>query len=126
MPSSKAQRRALEVVGWLTAAAGAAQVAVPNLTLQRLAPEPDRLSSHLFATVGMFMTVSGGYLLAAIALPESRSKRLLWWCAAQKVGAAAAVGVGVKRRLLSPLALVVAVFDLASGALVLVYRRRLD
>ena len=45
--------------------------------------------------------------------------------AAQKLGASAAVGLGVRRGLLSPLALGVAGFDALSGLLALDYWRRL-
>lgn len=118
------QRRALEGVAWVTVASGVLQMAAPRLTLDRLARRPDALSAHLFATVGMFMTVSGGTLAAALGLPAGEGRRPLAWCAAQKIGAAAAVTIGVRRRVLSPLALPVAVFDLASGLLTLDYRRR--
>ncbi len=108
----------------MTVASGALQAAAPRLTLDRLARRPDALSAHLFATVGMFMTVSGGALSAALRLPADEGRRPLAWCAAQKVGAAAAVAIGVRRKALSPLALPVAAFDLASGLLTLDYRRR--
>jgi hypothetical protein len=45
--------------------------------------------------------------------------------AAQKLGASAAVGLGVRRGLLSPLALAVAGFDALSGLVALDYWRRL-
>jgi len=45
--------------------------------------------------------------------------------AAQKLGAAAAVGLGVKRGLLAPLALGVAGFDALSGLVALDHWRRL-
>lgn len=123
MLSREHQRAALQVVGWITAASGAAQMAAPRLVLWRLSQGPDRLSNHMFATVGMFMAVSGGSLLTSTRLRAPLAKGPLGWCAAQKFGAAAAVGIGVKRRLLSPLALAVAAFDLASGALIVAYRQ---
>lgn len=115
---------ALDGVAALTVASGLLQVVAPRLVLRRLARDPDRLSTHFFGTVGMFMTVSGGTLHRALHLPEPDG-RLLTWSVAQKLGAAGAVVIGVRRRLLSPLALAVAAFDLASGMLCLVYRLRL-
>ncbi|MGH9114645.1 MAG: hypothetical protein ACRDWW_02330 [Acidimicrobiales bacterium] len=124
MPAPSRQRTALEVVGALTVVSGAVQAAAPRLVLDRLAHRPDALSSHLFATVGMFMTVSGGALLAALRLPAAGVGGPLAWCAAQKLGSSAAVALGVKRGVLSPLSLPVAAFDLASGLLAVSYRAR--
>jgi hypothetical protein len=119
-------RRALQHVARISVASGALQTVAPGLTLDRLSLHPDPLSRHLFSTVGMFMVVSGGSLSAALGLPVSDAGPALAWCAAQKVGAAAAVAIGVRRRVLSPAALGVAAFDLASGLLILDYRRRLS
>jgi hypothetical protein len=124
MLNSETERRALDAVAWLTVASGALQAVAPKLTLDRLARQPDALSAHLFATVGMFMTLSGGVLAASLRLSESDRSAPLALCAAQKIGAATAVAIGVRRRVLSPLALGVAAFDLASGILTLHYRRR--
>jgi hypothetical protein len=124
VPITETERRALEAVAWLTVASGALQAVVPRLTLDRLSPRPDPLGTHMFATVGMFMTVSGGVLAASLHLPAASRKGPLAWCAAQKIGAAVAVAIGVRRRILSPLALAVASFDLASGLITLDYRRR--
>jgi hypothetical protein len=115
---------ALDGVAALTVASGLLQVVAPQLVLQRLARDPDRLSAHFFGTVGMFMTVSGGTLHRALHQTEPDG-RLLAWSVAQKLGASGAVAIAVRRRLLSPLALAVAAFDLASGILCLVYRLRL-
>jgi hypothetical protein len=124
MPIDEAEHRALEAVAWLTLGSGALQAVVPRLTLDRLSPHPDSLGTHMFATVGMFMTVSGGVLAATLRLPAAYRKAPLAWCAAQKIGAAVAVGIGVRRKILSPMALAVASFDLASGLIAIDYRRR--
>jgi hypothetical protein len=42
----------------------------------------------------------------------------------QKLGASAAVALGVRRRIFSPLALIVAGFDLLSGIVAFAYWRR--
>jgi hypothetical protein len=118
------ERQVLNGVAWLTLASGALQAVAPRLILNRLARRPDALSTHLFGTVGMFMTVSGGVLAASLRLSATDQSGPLAWCAAQKIGAATAVAIGVRRRVLSPLALGVAAFDLASGVLTLHYRRR--
>lgn len=127
MPRSRqgVELRALRNVALVTMASGAVQAIAPGLTLDRLSRRPDSLSKHMFATVGMFMVVSGGSLAAALRLRSSETKGPLAWCAAQKIGAAGAVAVGVRRQVLSPLTLGVAAFDLASGLLILDYRQRM-
>jgi hypothetical protein len=124
MPRREATRRALQTVARISVVSGALQAVAPASTLDRLSQHPDLLSRHLFSTVGMFMVVSGGSLSAALGLPPSDAGPALAWCAAQKVGAAAAVAIGVRRKVLSPVALGVAAFDFASGLLILDYRRR--
>jgi len=47
----------------------------------------------------------------------------LFWAGLQKFGASAAVGLGVVNGVFSPLAWLVAGFDLLSGALILAYWR---
>jgi hypothetical protein len=118
------ERRSLQVVAWVTLGSGAVQAVAPCLSLDRLARHADPLATHLFATVGMFMTVSGGFLAAALRLPASDRRAPLGWCAAQKMGSAAAVAIGVRHKVLSPVALSVAAFDFVSGALLLDYCRR--
>jgi hypothetical protein len=124
VPISDTERRGLEVIAWLTLVSGALQAAAPRLTLGHLTDRPDALGTHMFATVGMFMTVSGGMLAAALRLPAGDGRGPLAWCAAQKIGAATAVAIGVRRKVLAPAALGVAAFDLASGILTLDFRRR--
>ena len=71
----------------------------------------------------MFMFVVGGGLLNALLRP-GRDSVIVFWAALQKLGAAVAVGLGVKRRIFSPLALGVAFFDLLSGLLAAEHWRR--
>jgi hypothetical protein len=113
-----ADPRALRVVAALTAASGALQVVAPGFVLDRMASRPDRLSRHVFATVGMFMVVSGGTLLRALHPPEP-DPGLIAWSAAQKFGSSGLLAIGISRQVLWPKALPVAAFDLASGLLCL-------
>lgn len=121
--SDRALRRALMAIAGLTAATGAGQAVRPGMSLRLLTSEDDATARHFFGTVGMFMVVVGGGLLSTLVRPVA-DPVVLFWSAVQKVGASVAVGLGVWRRLLAPGALVVALFDLFSGALILVYRRR--
>jgi hypothetical protein len=114
------ERRLLQGIAATTAATGALQAATPGTTLRLLRSEDSAAARHFFGTVGMFMACTGGL---GLARPDDRA--VVTMTAAQKLGAAAAVGIGVRRGVFSPLALGVAAFDAASGLLALDYRRRL-
>ena len=118
------ERSALIAIAGLTVVTGAGQVLAPQASLRPLFAEDDATTRHFFGTIGMFMVVVGGSLLEQLVRRRGERSGLLW-AAAQKVGAAAAVGLGVRRGIFSPLALLVAGFDALSGLLVLDYWRRL-
>ena len=66
------------------------------------------------------MVVSGGTLHRALAAPHPE-RGVLIWSAVQKLGASAAMGIGVRRGLYARRALAVAGFDFASGLCCLAY-----
>lgn len=117
-------RRSLIAIAGITMVTGAIQVLAPRRMLQALMADDDDSARHLFGTVGMFMVVVGGGLLNALLRP-GRDPVIVFWAALQKLGASVAVGLGVRRRIFSPLALVVAVFDLISGLLAAEHWRRI-
>jgi hypothetical protein len=116
----KLERAALLGIGATTAATGVLQAASPGTTLALLRADESATARHFFGTVGMFMACTGGVLLARPSDPA-----VVLMTAAQKLGASAAVGLGVKRGLLAPIALGVAGFDALSGLVALDYWRRL-
>jgi hypothetical protein len=116
--------RFLRAIAGITAVTGAVQVAWPGLVLGELAPRPGRMDRQLFGTIGMFMVVSGGTLDRALAAPRP-DRGVLLWAAVQKLGASAAMGIGVGRGLYARRALAVAGFDLLSGLGCLAYARQL-
>lgn len=116
-------RRALIAISALTVVSGAVQALAPARLLRALMAQDDAAARHFFATIGMFMVVVGGGLLSALLRP-GRQPIIVFWAALQKLGAAVAVGLGVKRRIFSPLALGVAFFDLLSGLLAAEHWRR--
>ncbi|HEX5982765.1 MAG TPA: hypothetical protein VFY69_01020 [Solirubrobacterales bacterium] len=122
--STSLLRRILVAISGLTMVSGAVQVLAPRRLLRLLAAEDDASARHLFGTVGMFMVVVGGGLLDALLRP-GRDPVIVFWAALQKIGAFVAVGLGVRRRIFSPLALGVAFFDLLSGLLAAEYWRRI-
>jgi hypothetical protein len=111
-------------VAVVTAASGVLQVVAPGLVLDRIARQPDRVSRHMFATVGVFMITSAGALHRAVRTPDP-DPALLTWTAAQKLASASLLGLGVARKTLLPTALPVAAFDFGSGLLCLALRRTL-
>ena len=118
------ERVALAVISGLTVLEGAAQIVVPSVSLDVASNEDDATTRQLWGTIGMFMAIVGGWLLdGLLRRPKDRSP--LPWAAAQKLGAAGAVGLGVRRGIFSKLALAVAGFDALSGLLAIDYWRRL-
>ena len=103
-------------------ASGAAQVVAPGLVLGIVGGDASPAARHFFGIVGMFMVLFGGLTWQAV---RAGAPMPLGWCALQKLGAAAAVGLGVARGHFGALALAVAGFDLASGVLALWYRHAL-
>ncbi len=118
------ERKALSAIAVVTVATGATQVAAPSAMLSRLKVEDRPATQQLFATVGMFMVIFGGLLFGALRRGEG-ARPVVFWASAQKLGAAGAVAIGVRRSVFSPLALLVASFDFASGVLAVDYWRRL-
>jgi hypothetical protein len=116
--------RFLRVIGAITLVTGAVQAAWPGLVLGELGPRADPMDRQLFGTIGMFMVVSGGTLDRALAAKRP-DPGLVRWAAVQKLGASAAVGIGVGRGLYARRALAVAGFDFLSGLGCLAYARQL-
>lgn len=113
-------RRAAYAIGVITVASGGFQMLATAWELDLLAAQNTPASRHFFAIVGMFMVLFGGLLLHGLARPAAR-RVALTWTALQKLGACAAVAVGVATAVFSPLALLVAGFDLLSALLLIAY-----
>lgn len=101
----------------LTVVSGGVQLVAPGFVLDLVGGDSDDTSRHFFAIVGMFMVVVGGLLLHGLLQPPVPTYVALW-CGLQKLGAAAAVGLGVANDIFGGLALLVAGFDLLSGVLI--------
>lgn len=106
----------LVAIAGTTVLTGFVQMLMPKALLRGLSAENTPTSRHFFGTIGMFMVIVGGALLHALC-SHSNSRILVLWAALQKFGASAAVAIGVKRAIFSPLALLVAGFDFLSGML---------
>jgi hypothetical protein len=116
-------RVVLVAIAWATAASGLVQLVSPGFVLTLVGGDQAPPSRHFFGIVGMFMVLFGGALAQGLrARPADRI--VLLWAGLQKLGASAAVGLGVGRGLFAPIALAVAGFDLLSGILIFVYRAK--
>ena len=116
--------RILLAIGVATVASGALQAIAPERLLRLLSAKDDETDRTLFATIGMFMVITGGTLVHGLLTP-GRQPVIVLWSAAQKLGASAAVTIGVTRKVFSPLALLVAAFDLLSGILAAIHWARI-
>jgi hypothetical protein len=117
-------KHVLRAIAGITVATGAVQAVWPGLLLGELGSPPSPMNRQLFGTIGMFMVVTGGTLDRALAAAQP-DPGLVSWAAVQKLGASAAMGIGVGRGLYARRALAVAGFDLLSGLGCLAYARQL-
>jgi hypothetical protein len=117
-------RLILVAIAVITVVSGLTQIVAPGFVLDRLSVDNTEATRQLFATVGMFMVLFGGMLIQAL-LDRAEHPIVVFWAALQKLGASAAVGIGVARGVFSGVALLVAGFDLLSGALGLAFWRRI-
>jgi hypothetical protein len=108
-----------------TIISGLVQMISPQTVLTFIQAEITPTSAHFFAIVGMFMTLFGGLMLHAIYSPYPQRPAVLW-CAFQKLGAFAAVGLGILSGIFAPIAAAVAIFDLFSGLVFLYYYKRTE
>ncbi len=117
-------RLVFAIIAGITVASGVGQLLLPGTVLRLLGAASTPTSRHLFAIVGMFMTVIGALTLQAL-LAQQTPPYVIAWAATQKLGAFLAVAVGVARHLFDPIALSVALFDLATAVLGFLLWRRL-
>ena len=124
MSLQKLLHRLLVIISLVTVLSGLTQLVFPGLVLRILSAEQTATSSHLFATIGMFMVGFGGVFLHSL-LTARPDPVVVLWAALQKFGAFALVALGVAHGLFAWLALGVACFDLVSGLLAGLYWRKL-
>ncbi len=105
-----------------TIVSGAVQLVNPAFVLGFIEGDINPASKHFFAIVGMFMVLFGGLMIHAIYSAKPQPSAILW-SAFQKLGAFAAVSLGIIKGIFSILAIGVAGFDLFSGLLFLYYLR---
>jgi hypothetical protein len=117
-------RLALILIAAVTVVSGLSQILAGKLVLGIIASGAEPAAVHLFATVGMFMAITGAMFLQSL-LTRSGEPAIPLWIAVQKLAAAVLVTIAVINGYFLWLALGVAVFDAASGVLALIFWQRL-
>jgi len=112
------------LIAAITVISGLTQALAPRFILAMIGGQATPTSEHFFGIIGMFMLLFGGALLHEVLSPLPQPIVALW-AALQKVGAVAAVGLGVSKHIFSPLALLVASFDLISALFIFLYWSRI-
>ena len=117
-------RLLLIIIAIITVISGTAQLffgeAILNIIAFNSAPD----AAHLFATVGMFMMVTGALFFHSL-VTRTGERVVSVWIAVQKLAAAILVTMAWKNGIFTPLSLGVAGFDLISGILAFLFWKRL-
>lgn len=117
-------RLVLILIAAMTALTGAIQLFFPDPVLALIAMPLEPLAPHLFATVGMFMLITGALFLQSL-LARSEERAIPLWIGVQKLAAALLVTYGCFTGVFLERSLGVAGVDLVSGILCWVFWRRL-
>lgn len=118
-------RLALILIAAITVLSGLAQMFAPGFVLNLVGGDTATVSRHMFATVGMFMFITGAMFLQSL-WKRSREPAIPLWIGVQKLAAAVLVGLGYTKGFFGVLGLAVAGFDLFSGVLALWFLYRIN
>lgn len=99
---------------------GLIQMVAPGFILGLVGGKASPTTVHLFAIIGMFMVLFGALMLTAVyaAVPN---RAIVFWCGMQKLGASAAVIIGICHGIFQLPAAAIATFDGVSGILFLYF-----
>ena len=121
-PKVGALHTAAIAIGGATAVSGLGLVAAPRLVLYILGAGRAEPAPFLFRIIGMFMAVSGGLLIDGIRAPLAKGagagRVALRWAMVAKIGAAIAVGCGVRSKRFGKQGLALAAFDASAAGLI--------
>ncbi|WP_024515681.1 hypothetical protein [Bradyrhizobium sp. Tv2a-2] len=117
-------RSVLVAIAAITVLTGLTQLVAPGWVLSFIAGDHSALGAHFFATVGMFMVITGA-MFAQSLLTHSTEGAIPFWIGVQKAAACVLVAWAVLRGLLAPLAYAVAAFDGATAVLTFSFWRRM-
>src|SRR5438477_751561 len=106
----------LVLISVSTLISGLVQIFAPGFILGLIGAEITPATRQCFGTIGMFMALFGGLLLHGLITRQMLTP-VFFWAGLQKIGAFVAVAIGVANHVFSPMAMLVAGFDLLSGIL---------
>jgi hypothetical protein len=118
-------RLVLIVIAAVTVLSGLAQLFFPGMILNGIGGALAAPSPHLFATVGMFMVITGAMFMQSL-LRRSAETLIPFWIGVQKALAALLVSIAIVQGFFSPIALVVAGFDGATAILTFIFWARMS
>ena len=113
-------RLVLILIAAITVLSGLTQMVVPGFVLGMVAGTADPLGSQLFATVGMFMLITGALFLICL-WRRSTETAVPFWIGVQKALAALFVARAVFAGIFLPISLGVASFDALSAVLCFIF-----
>lgn len=116
-------RLVLMVIAAITIASGLTQLVAPDVVLAMIGGEASGSTNHAFATVGMFMVITGAMFLQSL-WRRSTDPSIPLWIGVQKFAAFLLVSWAVAKGLFGTIALVVAIFDMITALLAWLYLRR--
>jgi len=116
-------RLILMVIAAITIASGLTQMVAPGFVLGIIGGEALPSTNHAFATVGMFMFITGAMFLQSL-WKRSTEPAIPLWIGVQKFAAFVLVSWGVYKGLFGVLAMAVALFDMVTALLTWLYLKR--
>lgn len=108
------------LISLATLLSGAVQMIAPGFVLKIVGAESTLTTRHFFAIVGMFMCLFGALMLWTVYQAKPATGTVMI-CALQKLGASAAVALGIGGGVFQMPAAGVALFDGISGILFIYY-----
>ena len=117
-------RVVLTLIAASTVLTGLLLLLVPDWLLHLIAHDQSALAAHFFATVGMFMIITGAMFLQTL-VTRSTEPAVPFWIAVQKAAGAALVALAIIRGMLIPPCYLIVAFDGFTALLVFVFWRRL-
>ncbi len=115
--------RLVQAIGLIALVTGFTQMVSPGTILAQVGGDANPAARHFFGIVGMFMMLFGGATAHAV---HTSNAPVLALSMLQKLGAAAAVTLGILNSIFGSIAWVVAAFDFATAMLTFVYWRNVN
>lgn len=114
----------LIAIALITVVSGLSQMVMGSFVYGIVATNAEPAAIHLFATVGMFMFITGAMFLQSL-LARSNEPAIPLWIGVQKLAAAVLVTIAWSKGYFVAITLLIAAFDALSGVLAFIFWKRL-